>query len=172
MGLKNTLHKIKIKNRHKKWLPAFSSVHTFLYTPNDTTHSGGHVRAADDLKRTMTMVVMAMIPCLIFGMFNAGYQHYLALGDIDKAIGFFSETFWSWDNLVVGLWKVLPLVVVSYGVGLGIEVFFAVIKGHEVEEGYLVTGMLVPLIVQIDTPLWMLAVAVTFGVVIDRKSVV
>ena len=169
MGLKNTLHNIKEKNKDKKWLPAFSSLHTFLYTPNDTTHSGGHVRAADDLKRTMTMVVMAMIPCLIFGMFNAGYQHYLALGDIEKAVGFFSETFWSWDNLVIGLWKVLPLIVVSYGVGLGIEVLFAVINNHEVEEGYLVTGMLVPLIVPIDTPLWMLAVAVAFGVVIGKE---
>ena len=88
---------------------------------------------------------------------------------IDKAIGFFSETFWSWDNLVVGLWKVLPLVVVSYGVGLGIEVFFAVIKGHEVEEGYFVTGMLVPLIIPIDTPLWMLTVAIIFGVVIGKE---
>ncbi len=169
MGLKNTLHNFKEKNKDKKWLPAFSSVHTFLYTPNETNQSGGHVRAADDLKRTMTMVVMAMIPCLIFGMFNAGYQHYLALGDIEKAVGFFSETFWSWDNLVVGLWKVLPLIVVSYGVGLGIEVLFAVLKGHEVEEGYLVTGMLVPLIVPIDTPLWMLAVAVAFGVVIGKE---
>ncbi len=169
MGLKNKLHKFKEKNKDKKWLPAFSSVHTFLYTPNDTTHSGGHVRAADDLKRTMTMVVMAMIPCLIFGMFNAGYQHHLALGDIDKAIGFFSETFWAWDNLVVGLWKVLPLIIISYGVGLGIEVLFAVIKGHEVEEGYLVTGMLVPLIVPVDTPLWMLAVAIAFGVVLGKE---
>ena len=169
MGLKNTLHNIKEKGKDKKWLPAFSSVHTFLYSPNDTTNSGGHVRAADDLKRTMTMVVMAMIPCLIFGMFNAGYQHYLALGDIERAVGFFSETFWSWDNLVIGLWKVLPLIVVSYGVGLGIEVLFAVINSHEVEEGYLVTGMLVPLIVPIDTPLWMLAVAVAFGVVIGKE---
>ncbi len=169
MGLKNTLHNFKEKNKDKKWLPAFASLHTFLYTPNDTNHSGGHVRAADDLKRTMTMVVMAMIPCLIFGMFNAGYQHYLALGDIERAVGFFSETFWSWDNLVIGLWKVIPLIVVSYGVGLGIEVLFAVINNHEVEEGYLVTGMLVPLIVPIDTPLWMLAVAVAFGVVIGKE---
>jgi Na+-transporting NADH:ubiquinone oxidoreductase subunit B len=169
MSLKNTLHKFKVKNRNKKWLPAFSAIHTFLYTPNDTTQSGAHVRGADDLKRTMNTVILALIPCLIFGMFNAGYQHYAALGEIERVTSFFSSTFWSWDNLVIGLWKVLPLVVISYGVGLGIEFIFAIIKGHEVEEGYLVTGMLVPLIVPIDTPLWMLAVAVAFGVVLGKE---
>jgi Na+-transporting NADH:ubiquinone oxidoreductase subunit B len=169
MSLKSSLHKFKVKNKEKKWLPAFSAIHTFLYTPDDTTSSGGHIRAADDLKRTMNTVILALIPCLIFGMFNAGYQHYLALGQIDAASGFFGSTFWTWDNLVIGLWKVLPLVVVSYGVGLGIEFIFAIIKGHEVEEGYLVTGMLVPLIVPIDIPLWMLAVAVAFGVVLGKE---
>ena len=169
MGLKNTLHNIKEKGKGKKWLPAFSAIHTFLYLPNDTTHGGTHIKAADDLKRTMNTVILALIPCLIFGMFNAGYQHYLALGDIERAAGFFSETFWSWDNLVIGIWKVLPLVVVSYVVGLGIEFIFAIINNHEVEEGYLVTGMLVPLIVPVDTPLWMLAVAVAFGVVIGKE---
>jgi Na+-transporting NADH:ubiquinone oxidoreductase subunit B len=102
-------------------------------------------------------------------MFNAGYQHYLALGDINPANGFFGSSFWTLDNLIIGLWKVLPLVIVSYGVGLGIEFLFAIIKKHEVEEGYLVTGMLVPLIVPVDTPLWMLAVAVAFGVVIGKE---
>jgi len=160
MGLKKTLHNFKEKNKGKKWLPAFSAIHTFLYLPNDTTHGGTHIKAADDLKRTMNTVILALIPCLIFGMFNAGYQHHLALGDIDKVTSFFSGTFWSWDNLVIGLWKVLPLVIVSYLVGLGIEFIFAIINNHEVEEGYLVTGMLVPLIVPIDTPLWMLAVAI------------
>jgi Na+-transporting NADH:ubiquinone oxidoreductase subunit B len=169
MSLKSILHNFKEKNKDKKWLPAFAAFHTFLFMPNDTTKGGTHIKAADDLKRTMNTVILALIPCLIFGMFNAGYQHYLALGEIDKAVGFFSESFWAWDNLVIGLWKVLPLVVVSYGVGLGIEFIFAIIKGHEVEEGYLVTGMLVPLIVPIDIPLWMLAVAVTFGVVIGKE---
>jgi Na+-transporting NADH:ubiquinone oxidoreductase subunit B len=93
----------------------------------------------------------------------------LALGDINPVTGFFSSSFWSLDNLIIGLWKVLPLVIVSYGVGLGIEFLFAIIKKHEVEEGYLVTGMLVPLIVPVDTPLWMLAVAVAFGVVIGKE---
>jgi len=169
MGLKSILHNFKEKNKDKKWIPAFAAIHTFLYLPNDTTHGGTHIKVADDLKRTMNTVILALIPCLFFGMFNAGYQHHLALGDIDKAVGFFSESFWAWDNLVVGLWKVLPLVVVSYVVGLGIEFIFAIIKGHEVEEGYLVTGMLVPLIVPIDIPLWMLAVAVAFGVVIGKE---
>ena len=169
MGLKSILHNFKEKNKDKKWLPAFSAFHTFLFMPNDTTKGGTHIKAADDLKRTMNTVILALIPCLIFGMFNAGYQHFLALGDIDKAIGFFSESFWNLDNLILGLSKVMPLVVVSYGVGLGIEFIFAIIKGHEVEEGYLVTGMLVPLIVPIDIPLWMLAVAVTFGVVIGKE---
>jgi Na+-transporting NADH:ubiquinone oxidoreductase subunit B len=103
-------------------------------------------------------------------MFNAGYQHHLALGEItEKASGFFGASFWTMDNFVVGLWKILPLVIVSYGVGLLIEFIFAIIKKHEVEEGYLVTGMLVPLIVPVDIPLWMLAVAVAFGVVIGKE---
>ncbi|WP_242085639.1 NADH:ubiquinone reductase (Na(+)-transporting) subunit B [Aestuariivivens sediminis] len=170
MGLKSKLHNFKEKNRGKKWLPAFSAIHTFLFLPNDTTHGGTHIKAADDLKRTMNTVIMAMIPCLIFGMFNAGYQHHLALGEIQSVTqGFFSPEFWTMDNFLVGFWKILPLVIVSYGVGLGIEFIFAIIKGHEVEEGYLVTGMLVPLIVPVDIPLWMLAVAVVFGVVIGKE---
>ncbi|WP_431156500.1 NADH:ubiquinone reductase (Na(+)-transporting) subunit B [Winogradskyella poriferorum] len=169
MGLKQNLHNFKVKNKDKKWLPAFNALFTFLYMPNETTHGGTHVKAADDLKRTMNTVIIALVPCLIFGMFNAGYQHYLALGEIDAANGFLGASFWTWDNLVIGLLKVLPLVAVSYGVGLAVEFIFAVIKGHEVEEGYLVTGMLVPLIVPVDIPLWMLAVAVIFGVVIGKE---
>ena len=169
MGLKSNLHSLKEKYRGTKMAPAFNAIHTFLYLPNETTQGGTHVKAADDLKRTMNTVIIAMLPCLIFGMFNAGYQHHLALGTIEASQGFLGNTFWTWDNLVIGLWKVLPLLVVSYGVGLLIEFIFAVIKGHEVEEGYLVTGMLVPLIVPVDLPLWMLAVAVAFGVVIGKE---
>lgn len=169
MGLKSNLHSLKEKYKGTKMAPAFNAIHTFLYLPNETTQGGTHVKAADDLKRTMNTVIMAMVPCLIFGMFNAGYQHHLALGTIEASQGFLGNTFWTWDNLVIGLWKVLPLLVVSYGVGLLIEFIFAVIKGHEVEEGYLVTGMLVPLIVPVDLPLWMLAVAVAFGVVIGKE---
>jgi Na+-transporting NADH:ubiquinone oxidoreductase subunit B len=164
MSLKSNLHNLKEKYKGTKMAPAFNAIHTFLYLPNETTHGGTHIKAADDLKRTMNIVIMAMVPCLIFGMFNAGYQHHLALGEItEKASGFFGASFWTMDNFVVGLWKILPLVIVSYGVGLLIEFIFAIIKKHEVEEGYLVTGMLVPLIVPVDIPLWMLAVAVAFG---------
>ena len=125
------------------------------------------MRAADDLKRTMNTVIMALIPCLIFGIFNAGYQHYAAIDPILRAAPL--QNFFTWDNFILGLWTVLPLVIVSYGVGLLIEFIFAVINKHEVEEGYLVTGMLVPLIVPIDIPLWMLTVAVIFGVVIGKE---
>ncbi len=169
MSLKQNLHNFKEKNKDKKWLPGFNALFTFLYMPNETTHNGTHIKAADDLKRTMNTVIMALVPCLIFGMFNAGYQHYLAQGLVESADGFLGASFWTWDNLVIGLWKVLPLVVVSYGVGLAVEFVFAIIKGHEVEEGYLVTGMLVPLIVPVDIPLWMLSVAVIFGVVIGKE---
>ena len=170
MALKDKLHDLKVKYSGTKMAPVFGAFHTFLYAPNDTTHSGGHIRGADDLKRTMNMVIIALIPALIFGMFNAGYQHYVSSGVIDTfTTGFFRPEFWSFDNFIVGFWKTLPLIIVSYVVGLGIEIFFAAKNGHEVEEGYLVTGMLVPLIVPIDIPLWMLAVAVIFGVVIGKE---
>ncbi|MFV0540181.1 MAG: NADH:ubiquinone reductase (Na(+)-transporting) subunit B [Aestuariibaculum sp.] len=170
MSLKNNLHKLKEKYKGTKMATAFNAFHTFLYTPNETTHGGTHIKAADDLKRTMNTVIMALVPCLIFGMFNTGYQHNLAIGEIQAVTGgFFSAEFWTLSNFGIGFWKVLPLVIVSYGVGLGIEFLFATLKGHEVEEGYLVTGMLVPLIVPVDIPLWMLAVAVAFGVVIGKE---
>lgn len=171
MGLKSNLHNLKLKYEGTKMAPAFNAIHTFLYLPNETTHNGTHIKAADDLKRTMNIVIMALVPCLLFGIFNAGYQHYAA---IDAAKGIATEAslfgnFLTWDNFIVGAWTVLPLVIVSYGVGLLVEFIFAIIKGHEVEEGYLVTGMLVPLIVPIDIPLWMLSVAVIFGVVIGKE---
>ncbi len=172
MSLKNKLHNLKEQYKGKKMAPAFNAIHTFLYLPNETTHSGSHVRGADDLKRTMNMVIMAMVPCLIWGMFNAGYQHYSAIaGGTPEFVSFFDHLkyFFTLDNLLIGAQKVLPLVIVSYVVGLAIEFLFAVIKKHEVEEGYLVTGMLVPLIVPVDTPLWMLSVAVAFGVVIGKE---
>jgi Na+-transporting NADH:ubiquinone oxidoreductase subunit B len=171
LTFKKRLHILKHHYRDRKLAPAFNALHTFLFTPNETTHSGAHVRAADDLKRTMNTVIMALVPVLVFAMFNAGYQYYAA---IDVANGTPRElsvwgNFLTWENFLVGITEVLPLVIVSYGVGLLIEFIFAVIKGHEVEEGYLVTGMLVPLIVPIDTPLWMLAVAVAFGVIIGKE---
>jgi Na+-transporting NADH:ubiquinone oxidoreductase subunit B len=167
MGLKQNLHNLKEKYKGTKMAPAFNAIHTFLYLPNEVTHNGTHIKAADDLKRTMNTVIMALIPILIFGMFNAGYQHYAAIDSSLRADVL--ANFFTWDNLWIGIIKVLPLVIVSYAVGLGVEFIFAVIKGHEVEEGYLVTGMLVPLIVPVDTPLWMLTVAVIFGVVIGKE---
>ncbi len=166
--MKEKLHQLKLKYQGKKMAPAFNAIHTFLYSPNETTHSGSHIRAVDDLKRTMNTVIMALVPCLLFGIFNAGYQHYSAINGFPENFSVL-EHFITWDNFWIGAITVLPLVIVSYGVGLAIEFVFAVIKGHEVEEGYLVTGMLVPLIVPVDTPLWMLAVAVAFGVVIGKE---
>ena len=171
MFIKSKLHDIKESFKGKKMAPAFNAFHTFLFTPNDITGIGTHVKVADDLKRTMNTVIMSLVPCLIFGIFNAGYQHNIA---IDAANGISTQAslfgnFLTFDNLMIGSIKVLPLVIVSYAVGLFVEFIFAVIKGHEVEEGYLVTGMLVPLIVPVDLPLWMLAVSVIFGVVIGKE---
>ncbi len=169
MSLKSKLHELKLKYQGKKMAPAFNAFHTFLFSPDETTHAGGtHVKSADDLKRTMNTVIMALVPVLIFSMFNAGYQHFSAINGFPADFSLMND-FLTWDNFWIGIIKVLPLVVVSYGVGLLVEFIFAVIKGHEVEEGYLVTGMLVPLIVPIDTPLWMLSVAVVFGVVIGKE---
>ncbi len=168
MSLKSTMHELKMKYKGKKMAPAINAFHTFLFTPDETTHSGSHVRGADDLKRTMNTVIMALVPVLLFSMFNAGYQHFSALNGFPENFSLM-EHFLTWDNFWIGIIKVLPLLAVSYGVGLLVEFIFAVIKGHEVEEGYLVTGILVPLIVPIDTPLWMLAVAVVFGVVIGKE---
>jgi Na+-transporting NADH:ubiquinone oxidoreductase subunit B len=167
MGLKDNLHNLKEKYKGTKMAPAFNAIHTFLYLPNEVTHGGTHIKAADDLKRTMNTVILALVPCLIFGMFNAGYQYHAAIDGSLRADVL--ANFFTFDNLWIGIIKVLPLVIVSYGIGLLVEFIFAVIKGHEVEEGYLVTGMLVPLIVPVDTPLWMLAVAVVFGVIIGKE---
>jgi Na+-transporting NADH:ubiquinone oxidoreductase subunit B len=171
LTFKKRLHIIKHRLRGKKVAPAFNAFHTFLFTPDETTHSGSHIRGADDLKRTMNTVIMALLPVLLFSFFNTGYQHFAA---IDAANGMprelaLWENFLTWENFWLGFTQVMPLVIISYGVGLLVEFIFAVIKGHEVEEGYLVTGMLVPLIVPVDTPLWMLAVAVVFGVVIGKE---
>ncbi len=172
MSLKSKLNTLKEKYKGTKMETTFNALHTFLYTPNEVTHGGTHIKAADDLKRTMNMVVLALIPCLIFGIFNIGYQHEVAFGHLThpaEGLAFCSGDFWNWTNFSIGFIKVFPLVVVSYVVGLGIEFIFATIRGHEVEEGYLVTGMLVPLIVPVDIPLWMLAVAVAFGVIIGKE---
>lgn len=138
----------------------FDGFETFLFVPNTTSKNGTHVHDAIDSKRTMIMVVVALIPALLFGMYNVGYQHYLAIGE---AAAF-------WDTFLFGALAVLPIVVVSYLVGLGIEFTVAQIKGHEIHEGFLVSGMLIPLIVPVDTPLWMIAVATAFSVIFAKEA--
>lgn len=137
----------------------FDGFETFLFVPSTTAKKGVHIHDAIDSKRTMSMVVIALLPCLLFGMYNTGYQHYLAVG---QDPGFWM-TFW------YGLLAVLPIVVVSYVVGLGIEFIVAQIKGHEIQEGFLVSGILIPLIVPIDTPLWMIALATAFSVIFAKE---
>lgn len=143
---------------HKYW-PVYDGFATFLFVPGHTAQTGAHIRDGIDLKRTMNTVIMALIPTLLFGMWNVGYHHYGALG-VDAT--FFQE-------FLFGAIKVLPMVVVSYAVGLGTEFLFCVIKGHQIEEGYLVTGMLIPLIMPVDIPLWMVALSVVFAVVIGKE---
>ena len=138
----------------------FDAFETFLFVPNTVTRRGAHVRDCVDLKRVMIMVVLALVPAMLFGIWNTGYQHKLAFGLTDWTF---------WNVVLYGLAKVLPLYIVSYLVGLGIEFVSAQIKGHEVNEGYLVSGMLIPLIVPVDVPLWMLAIAVAFAVLIGKE---
>ena len=141
----------------------FDAMDTFFYTPEQTTVSGCHIRDAVDNKRTMFTVIIALIPALLFGMYNIGYQHYLSLGQVSC----YCDNFW--DNLGYGFLKILPMLLVSYIVGLGIECIFAQIRKHEVSEGYFVTGMLIPLICPPDVPLWQLAIAVAFAVIIGKE---
>lgn len=141
----------------------FDAMDTFFYTPEQTTVSGCHIRDAVDNKRTMFTVIIALIPALLFGMYNIGYQHYLSLGQVSC----YCDNFWG--NLGYGFLKILPMLLVSYIVGLGIECIFAQIRKHEVSEGYFVTGMLIPLICPPDVPLWQLAIAVAFAVIIGKE---
>ena len=162
-GLRNLVDKIKPtfeKGGKLGFLHStFDAFETFLFVPNTVTRNGAHVRDCVDLKRVMIMVVLALVPAMLFGIWNTGYQHSLAFG---LEWGF-------WDIVLYGLIKVLPLYIVSYLVGLGIEFVSAQIQGHEVNEGYLVSGMLIPLIVPVDVPLWMLAIAVAFAVIIGKE---
>lgn len=146
--------------KYEKFAPAINALDTFLFTPNHTTQKGAHIRDAVDLKRVMITVVIALIPVLIFGMWNTGYQY---LHQVQPDVDF-------WDALWYGALKVLPMIAVSYGVGLGIEFAFAVYRGHEVNEGYLVTGLLIPMIMPVGLPLWMLALSVVFAVIIGKEA--
>ena len=137
----------------------FDGFYTFLFTPNDTSKRGVHIHDGNDSKRTMIMVVISLLPCLLFGMYNIGYQHSLAVA-ADMS---FVEMFY------YGLLKALPQIVVAYAVGLGIEFIVAQIRGHEIQEGFLVSGILIPMICPIDTPLWMIAIATAFAVIFAKE---
>ena len=149
----------KLEKLHWVW----DANETFLFTPGHATRSGSHIRDGIDLKRTMFMVILAMVPCLLFGLWNVGHQHYLALGEF-ASLG---EGFW--QKFGFGALKVLPIVVVSYAVGLGIEFIFCGINKHPIQEGFLVSGMLIPLVMPVDVPLWMVAVGTAFAVVIGKE---
>ena len=164
-ALRNYLNKIKPNFEEGGKLHAFRSLfdgfETFLYVPNDTAKTGVHIHDAIDSKRIMSMVVLALIPAMLFGMYNVGYQNYLAAGTLASAS--FCDLF------IFGFLAVLPKILVSYIVGLGIEFAWAQWKGEEIQEGFLVSGILIPLIVPVNCPLWILAIAVAFAVIIGKE---
>lgn len=137
----------------------FEGFETFMFVPDKVTFRGSHIRDSIDMKRTMTVVIIALLPALLFGCYNTGLQHFRSVGAEPGLL----EAFW------FGFIRLLPIIIVSYGVGLGIEFIAAQIRGHEINEGYLVTGLLIPLIVPIDIPLWMLALAVAFSVILGKE---
>jgi len=143
----------------ERMYPAYDAFETFLFVPDHTTKKGSHIRDAIDLKRTMITVLIALMPALLFGMWNVGQLHFTAIG----------ESFTLMKAFTYGALKMLPLIAISYGVGLSIEFAFAISRGHSVNEGYLVTGMLIPMIMPIDVPLWMLVVSVVFAVIIGKE---
>jgi len=162
-ALNNYLNKIRPNfqkgGKYEYLHSTFDAFDTFLFVPGHVTQKGSHIRDGVDLKRTMFMVVIAVMPAMLFGMWNVGYQHFLNIG----------ETATFWETFFYGFLKVLPLVIVSYVAGLGIEFLFAQLRGHEVNEGFLVSGILIPLIVPVSTPLWMVAVATIFAVIIGKE---
>jgi Na+-transporting NADH:ubiquinone oxidoreductase subunit B len=137
----------------------FEGFESFIFVPDKVTVKGSHVRDSIDLKRVMTVVIIALLPALLFGAYNTGLQHFRSIGETPGIM----QMFW------FGILKMLPLIVVSYVTGLGIEFVAAQIRGHEINEGFLVTGMLIPLIVPIDVPLWMLALATAFAVILGKE---
>ena len=141
--------------------PLYDGFATLAFTPGHTNKKGVHVRDGIDLKRTMFLVIVALLPCLIFGMWNTGHQHYLAMGEAQATSHI--------DKLLYGLWILAPLLLVSYGVGLAVEFAFCIIKKHSIQEGFLVSGMLIPLIMPADVPLWMVAVGTIFAVIIGKE---
>ena len=162
-ALRKYLDKIKPnfeKDGKLHWLHStFDAFETFLFVPNNTSRSGVHIHDARDSKRTMTIVIVALIPALLMGMYSVGLHHYMALG-LEASI---------LTKFIYGFLAVLPQIVVSYVVGLGIEFIVAQIRKEEVAEGFLVTGILIPMIVPVDTPLWMIAVATAFAVIFAKE---
>lgn len=138
----------------------FDAMETLFFVSNETSKSGVHIHDSKDSKRLMIIVVLAMVPALLFGMWNVGHQHFLSINESVDLM----TAFW------YGFLKVLPIIIVSYGVGLGIEIIFAQLRGHEVKEGFFVSGMLIPLIIPVGTPLWMVAVATAFAVIIGVEA--
>lgn len=163
-GLKKKIDSIKPQfekgGRFSKLHSVFDGFYTFLYTPNETSRSGVHIHDSNDSKRTMITVVIALLPCCLFGMWNIGLQHFMATGNPSRE--FFSLFFY-------GFWAVLPQILTAYIVGLGLEFIVAQIRGHEIQEGFLVSGILIPMICPVDTPWWMLAVAVAFAVIFAKE---
>ena len=162
-ALRKYIDKIKPNFEEGGKLHAFRSVfdgfETFLFVPNETSKTGVHIHDAIDSKRIMSFVVIALIPALLFGMFNVGYQNFMASGTEGTYL----------DMFIYGFLAVLPKIVVSYGVGLGIEFVVAQWKKEEIQEGFLVSGMLIPMIVPVNTPLWILAIAVAFSVIFAKE---
>ena len=162
-SLRKKLDKLKPQftkgGRFEKLQSVFEGFESFIFVSDKVTFKGSHIRDSIDLKRTMSVVIIALLPALLFGSYNTGLQHFRSVG-IEPAI---FQAFW------FGFLRILPLLIVSYVVGLGIEFIAAQIRGHEINEGYLVTGILIPLIVPIDTPLWMLALAVAFSVILGKE---
>jgi len=144
----------------EKFAPAINAFDTFLFVPNHTTKKGAHIRDAVDLKRTMVTVIIALMPALIYGIYNTGYQYYSQM----------ETPFTFIEAFIHGSWKIVPMIIVSYVVGLSIEFGFAVYRGHEVNEGYLVTGLLIPMIMPVDIPLWMVAISTAFAVLIAKEA--
>lgn len=151
------------ESRWAKFHPVWDALYTFAFTPGETTQKGAHIRDGIDLKRTMFTVIVALIPCLLFGIYNTGHWHYYALGEA----GAYMDNFGA--KAIYGLIQVLPVVVVSYAVGLGVEFIFCIKNQHAIQEGFLVTGMLIPLVLPADIPLWMVAIATVFAVVLGKE---
>jgi Na+-transporting NADH:ubiquinone oxidoreductase subunit B len=162
-SLRNKLDKLKPRfsegGRFAKLRSVFEGFESFMFVPDKVTFKGSHIRDYIDLKRTMSVVIIALLPVLLFGCYNTGLQHFRSTG-IDPGV---FQSFW------FGFLRILPLIIVSYVVGLGIEFIAAQIRGHEINEGYLVTGLLIPLIMPVDIPLWMLALAVAFSVILGKE---